>query len=65
MDALNPIQSPLVRRLQSITVLSIEEQVAIAALPMTVRDYKADADIVREGDHPHQCCLVLDGFLCR
>jgi CRP-like cAMP-binding protein len=32
---------------------------------MTVRTLKADADIVRDQDQPSQCCLVLEGFLCR
>jgi CRP-like cAMP-binding protein len=32
---------------------------------MTIRDLKADYDIVREGDRPSQCFLILDGFVCR
>lgn len=65
MDASNPTLHPLVARLESITTLSGDEQAALAALPMSVRDLKADADIVREGDRPSQCCAVLDGFVCR
>jgi hypothetical protein len=32
---------------------------------MTVRDLRADQDIVRDQDRPSQCCLILDGFACR
>ena len=34
-------------------------------LPIRVADLRADADIVREGDRPSQCCLLVEGFLCR
>jgi CRP-like cAMP-binding protein len=34
-------------------------------MPTTVRSYRADQDVVREGDRPSQCCLLLDGFLYR
>jgi CRP-like cAMP-binding protein len=32
---------------------------------MTVRDLKADQDIVREQDRPSQCCVIVEGFACR
>jgi CRP-like cAMP-binding protein len=32
---------------------------------VTTRDFKEDQDIVRDGDRPSQCCLVVEGFLCR
>jgi CRP-like cAMP-binding protein len=41
------------------------EKRAIAALPVTLRDLKADEDIVREQDRPSQCCVLLEGFACR
>ncbi|HEX2552439.1 MAG TPA: Crp/Fnr family transcriptional regulator [Microvirga sp.] len=56
---------PLVEKLESITDLSPAERGALAALPMRVQDVRADLDLVREGDHPTQCCLVLEGFTCR
>ena len=37
----------------------------LLGLPMRVRNYGADADIVSDGDSPHECCLVLTGFVCR
>lgn len=65
MDPFIPQSHPIVRRLESITTLSAEERDAIAAVPLIVRDLKADNDIIREGDRPSQCCLIIDGFLCR
>lgn len=60
-----PDQHPLVRKLESITDLAPEERQALLDLPMRVQAIKADQDIVREGDSPSRCCLVLRGFVCR
>jgi CRP-like cAMP-binding protein len=59
------ILNPLVRKLESVASLSAEEKAAVLDLPITVRQMRADHDIVRERDRPTQCCLVLDGWLCR
>jgi CRP-like cAMP-binding protein len=55
----------LVRKLESITHLSEGEKHAVLNLPITIRDFRPDEDIVREGDRPWQCCLLVEGFLCR
>ena len=55
----------LIRKLESITDLSEDEKRAIHELPMNVKNLAADTDIVREGDRPPECCLILDGFACR
>jgi CRP-like cAMP-binding protein len=55
----------LVRKLESITHLSEGEKQAVLGLPITIRDFRPDVDIVREGDRPWQCCLLVEGFLCR
>jgi CRP-like cAMP-binding protein len=62
MDALHPHTLPLILKLESITTLSDEEKAALLRLPMQVRSMRADQDLVREGDRPSQCCLILDGF---
>jgi CRP-like cAMP-binding protein len=59
------ILNPLLRKLESVASLSAEEKAAVLELPITVRQMRADHDIVRERDRPTQCCLVLDGWLCR
>ncbi|MFC4172489.1 Crp/Fnr family transcriptional regulator [Microvirga sp. GCM10011540] len=30
-----------------------------------MQEFRADQDVVREGDRPIQCCLILEGFACR
>jgi CRP-like cAMP-binding protein len=55
----------LIRKLESIADLTPEERRAILDLPMRVETLRADQDIVRDGDRPSRCCLVLDGFACR
>jgi CRP-like cAMP-binding protein len=56
----------LVRRLDVDTSpLSQEEKQAILRLPVTIREIGPDQDVVREGDRPSQCCVVLEGFQCR
>jgi CRP-like cAMP-binding protein len=55
----------LVRKLESITELIEQERRAVLSLPITIRDFRPDEDIVREGDRPWQCCLLVEGFLCR
>src|SRR5215203_3768755 len=57
--------APLIRRLESIAPVSDDERRAITALPIMVRELKADADIVRDHDRPSQCCAILEGFACR
>jgi CRP-like cAMP-binding protein len=52
-------------KLESITDLSQDETEALLALPMRVQEVRADQDLVREGDRPSQCCLVLEGFVAR
>jgi CRP-like cAMP-binding protein len=59
------ILTPLVRKLESVATLSEDERAAILSLPTTIRQMRADHDIVRERDKPSQCCLVLEGWLCR
>ncbi|MEA2839688.1 MAG: hypothetical protein QOF41_1018 [Methylobacteriaceae bacterium] len=59
------ILNPLLRKLESLAPLSSEEKAAILGLPVTIRQMRADHDLVRERDKPSQCCLVLDGWLCR
>jgi CRP-like cAMP-binding protein len=60
-----PERVRLVHKLQSITDVTAEERQALLDLPMTVRSYTRGEDIVREGDIPSECCLVLDGFTFR
>ena len=55
----------LARKLSQVGPLAREERAAITALPVTVKDFDADEDVVREGDIPTECAILLDGFACR
>ena len=55
----------LLRKLQLSTLLDAEDMKAIERLPIMVKEVAAHNAIVREGERPVQCCLLVDGFLCR
>lgn len=55
----------LILKLESIAEVTPSEREAVARLPIDVRSIPADADIVREGDRPSACCLVIEGYACR
>ncbi|WP_110668884.1 Crp/Fnr family transcriptional regulator [Salinicola halophilus] len=54
----------MIRRLKSIYTLSPEEAQAIEGLPVQVVSLESGQDIVRMGERPSQCCIVIDGFSC-
>jgi CRP-like cAMP-binding protein len=62
---LHPERARLIRKLQSVADLSPEDERAVFSLPMTVKTMAQDQDVVRVGDRPSECCLVIDGFVCR
>ena len=55
----------LLRKLQLSTLLDADDVKAIERLPIMVKEVAAHNPIVREGERPVQCCLLIDGFLCR
>jgi CRP-like cAMP-binding protein len=56
----------LIRRLEVDTApFSDAEKESILCLPLSIKELRADQDIVREGDRPNQCCVVIEGFQCR
>ena len=55
----------LIRKLESLAALSNEERQAIRSLPVRVRTLDARQDLVRDGDKPSHCCLILEGWVCR
>jgi CRP-like cAMP-binding protein len=56
---------PLIRKLEDVAPLTTDDKQALLDLPMHVREVGAGQDIIREGDRPSQCCLLLDGFAQR
>jgi CRP-like cAMP-binding protein len=57
--------SPLIRKLESIVDLSEEERQAVLGLPLTIKTVGADQDLVRDGERPSECCVLIEGFACR
>ncbi|MBD2747829.1 Crp/Fnr family transcriptional regulator [Microvirga sp. BT688] len=55
-------QALMIRKLDSIFPLSEEERQALRDVPVQVTVLKADQDVVRIGDRPSQCCLLLEGI---
>jgi CRP-like cAMP-binding protein len=54
-----------IRKLESIAPLSDEERRAIESLPVRIHDLDARQDIVRDGDKPSHCALIVSGWACR
>lgn len=63
--AIETPHDPLIRRLESLGVLSAEEKDAVRKLPSRTKDFGENADLVRQGDKPTECCMVLRGLVCR
>lgn len=57
--------APLIRKLESVAPVTASERQAFLGLPIHVRELREDQDIVREGERPTQCCLLIEGFAYR
>ncbi len=66
---MGPTPSPelngLVRKLATIAQLSGDDERAILALPARLKTFDEDNDLVREGQRPMECCLILEGLVGR
>ena len=65
---ISPTLSPherLILKLESIADVTASVKEAVARLPIEARTIPEDTDIVREGDAPSACCLVIEGYACR
>jgi CRP-like cAMP-binding protein len=60
-----PAARAFIRKLESIFDLTAEERRTVESLPIRMRDVKAGEVLVREGDRPTHCCLVIAGLACR
>jgi CRP-like cAMP-binding protein len=65
LDPDQHVMTRLIRKLESLAALSDEERQAIKSLPVRTHALNARQDIVRDGDKPTHCCLILDGWACR
>ena len=65
MDATNPFSIPLIHKLESILVLSEDEKDVLQSISGTIKMVGRHQFLVRDGDRPHECCLVLEGYAYR
>jgi CRP-like cAMP-binding protein len=56
---------PLFERLQATTGAGDADLQALAALPFTLRHYRENETVLRDGEQPSDCCLIADGFCVR
>ena len=57
--------SPFIRRLEQLGTLSEQEKRVIMNANLTPQTNEDDQDLVREGDRPAYCPLLIEGFACR
>ena len=64
MTAINPL-SYFLNKLRKDYDLCDGEVQAWFNLPFHLREYGENSDLMRQGDRPSQCCLIVDGLACR
>jgi CRP-like cAMP-binding protein len=60
-----PASNPLIRKLDHLIVLSNEEKNVLMSACSITKQLPADEDIVRDGDEPSDCNLLLEGMVFR
>lgn len=65
MPAISPEHTLLLTQLEAIAKLSDEDRQVLASLPLRIKDVGENRDIVREGDHPTESCMVVSGMVAR
>jgi CRP-like cAMP-binding protein len=61
----SPPHIRLIAKLEAIGTVTEAEKAALARLPFRLRSFAENADLVRQGDAPPECCLIVEGFVCR
>lgn len=61
----SPHMSPLIRKLEQLFPLTSEERELLEAACSRAIQMDGDQDVVREGDQPSDCNLLLEGMVCR
>ncbi|MGD9968167.1 MAG: Crp/Fnr family transcriptional regulator [Hyphomonadaceae bacterium] len=55
----------LIKGLRSIGTISPADEDIVRRLPLRLQSVGAHQDVVHEGDRPTECCVILEGFVCR
>ena len=61
----HPDHARLIRHLDNVAVLSDSDKQALCTLPLVIKVFDADEEVVHERDRVGSCCLLLDGFMHR
>ena len=64
-DAFDGWSNPLVRKLESFTILSDGDRTVLEGISGHPRTVAARTDLIREGDKPKSLFLILEGMACR
>jgi CRP-like cAMP-binding protein len=59
------MMAPLFQRLRITTGVGPDDLLALKALPYTLRPFRVNQMVLREGDRPSECCLIVEGFCIR
>jgi CRP-like cAMP-binding protein len=62
---IEPAIVELTRKLERLHPLDREDRARLAALPMRLETVRRFHELVREGQVPDQCCLLVKGYACR
>jgi CRP-like cAMP-binding protein len=55
----------LIQRLRITTNAGQDDLRALEALPFTLRNYRENQAVLRDGDRPSECCVIVEGFCVR
>lgn len=55
----------LIAKLRAIAALPNSAEQALLALPFRLKSFAENTDIVRQGDRPGECAVLVEGFACR
>lgn len=55
----------LIRKLESIAELTDKDRQALKELPIHVKDMGPGSEVIRNGEQPTSCCLLIEGFMHR
>ena len=57
--------APLLRKLSRLATLSEADRQAVRALPLMPKAARAGQMIMRDGERPTQCSVLIEGYACR
>jgi CRP-like cAMP-binding protein len=59
------VTDALAKRMRKVDGLDDDDIAAIESLPIVIKDVSDHETVIRDGEHPNQCCLVVEGFAVR